>query len=54
MLSDRLPAYKKIDPGVLLPSKSDIATLKDEMVILVSRYVAKYVVYFIMPFVLVC
>lgn len=49
MLSDRLLAYRKIDPGVLLPSKSDIATLKDEMAILVSQYVANqvhiYVVY---------
>lgn len=36
-LSDRLPTYRKIDAAILLPSKSDIATLKAELVILVSR-----------------
>ena len=36
MLCDRLPTHRKIDASVLLPSKSDIATLKDEQVILVK------------------
>ena len=37
MLCDRVPTYKKIDASVLLPSESDIATLKNEQIILVKR-----------------
>ena len=40
VLRDRVPQFRKADPVVMLPSRAEIAAVKDEMVIFVSRYVS--------------
>ena len=37
-LCDREPQFRKGNPLVMLPSQSEIASVKDEMIIFVSRY----------------
>ena len=41
-LCDREPQFRKADPLVMVPSQSDIANVKDEMVIFVKQYAVIY------------
>ena len=39
LLSDKKPQFRRANPLVMLPSQSDISSVKDEMVIFVERLV---------------